>query len=258
MYRAIADYRDFIIFALRNERTASFAGTVLGSLWSYIFPIIQVIIYYFLVHVIFKRSGVPGIDPFLMIVVGIMHYTVVSAVLSASCNAIVARANVLMHVRVEPLVFVALEFLKELRKGLEYLVILFVCYIYFAPTPHWGLAIYPVLIFVMFAGLWGPCLALSVSNVFYRDVAHFVRMVLRVLIFLCPVIYHFSAVPERFWPFYFMNPLAGVFAWLQWSLLGGTMPPIWPLLWAVGCSLIVLALGQWVYRTGRPKLAKRF
>ena len=258
MYRAIADYRAFIAFMMRNEHLASFAGMLLGSLWSFVFPITQVLIYYFLVHVIFGRGGISGIDPFLMIVIGIMHYTVVSQILSCSCSAILNRSDVLLHVRVEPAVFTALEYFKELRKGVQYLAIMLVCYVYFAPDVHWGLVAYPFLVIALVASLWGACLILSVSQVFYRDTGNIVRTLSTISVYLCPTIYHFTFVPEKYWFLYFLNPLAGYFSWIQWSLLSGPMPPLWSLAWAGSVSLIVFALGQRVYRIGCPNLTKRF
>ncbi len=258
MYQAIYHYRDFILYTIRQENKASFAGTALGTLWSFTIPIIQVVTYYFLMNVVFGRPSVAGIDPFLIIVVGVMHYIVLYQILGGACNSIVSRSDVLLHLKIEPSVFIALEYFKNLRKGLEYLIIIIIAYVVFQDKFIPQILAYPFLLLLLYGSLWGPSLLLAVVNVHVRDVSYLTRTLLNIFMYLSPTIYHFTFVPEKYWYLYFLNPFAGVFAWLQWSLLGSPQPPVWALVWSVVFALLAYLIGHAVYVRARSGLTKVF
>jgi len=258
VYAEILKYRAFLSWSIRHERNASVAGSALGTFWSFLLPLTQIAIYYFLVDVIFARTGVTPYDPFLVISIGILHYTLFSQMVNASTNAILGRSNILLHKRVEPAVFVSLSFFKEARQGVEYLLIILLLYLFVGPTPGVHLIFYVPILALVFLFAWPISLALSVANVYYRDVANVVRVVLRITIYLSPVIYHFTFVPEKYWGLYFLNPIAGHFGWLQWSLLGGQHPPLWALAWSIGATCLAYAIGHVIYFRGVPNLSKRF
>ena len=77
---------------------------------------------------------------------------------------------------------------------------------------------------ILVAFVTGLGLILSTLNVFYRDFTHLIQLVVRVWLFLTPVVYAASAVPDRFRSFYRLNPLVGVFEGVRAVVIQGTAP----------------------------------
>jgi ABC-type polysaccharide/polyol phosphate export permease len=97
----------------------------------------------------------------------------------------------------------------------------------------------PVVVALQATFLLGIVLALSALNVFYRDVQHLVGNLLKLLFFLCPVVYPVSAVPERFRFLISYNPFAAMTQFYQELLVEGVLPSIASFGYvAVVCALV--------------------
>src|SRR5262249_41530828 len=105
------------------------------------------------------------------------------------------------------------------------------------------------LIAGMTFGLWFAPL-----NVAYRDVQQFVPILIQVLMYLSPVFYSPSLVPENWRTLYFLNPMAGIIQGFRWTLLADQPPPLSALF---GLPLLLLAFvgGLYYFRRTEASLA---
>jgi lipopolysaccharide transport system permease protein len=102
-----------------------------------------------------------------------------------------------------------------------------------------ALAFAPLLFGVLVLMTAGAALLGSATNVRYRDVKHALPVLLQALLFASPVVYPASAVPERWQPLYFLNPLAGVMDGLRRVAIDGTAPAATPTWIGLAVSLVV-------------------
>ena len=93
---------------------------------------------------------------------------------------------------------------------------------------------------------------------FFRDVQQLTTIGLRILMYVSPVIYGLSLVPDAYRGWYLLNPIACLFALFQWCLLGGEAPPMWTVgvMAAVLGTFIVIA--HLVYSRQAPRITKHF
>lgn len=256
-YASIWRYRRFLAWNLEYERRASYTGMLLGSLWALLTPIVQIAVYYFLVNVIFGRSGTSGLDPFMVIAVGILHFTLFMSMISTACNSVISRAGILLNLNVRPIVFIALHWLSGVRTGIDYLLVLAVVFIVMRELPGPQFILYPFLLIFGLSIVFAASIMLGVVSVFLRDMPNIIQIFTRILLYLTPVIYHFTFVPVEYWTIYFLNPISGYFAWLQWTLLGGPMPPLAALIWSFVFGTVIFVVSHVVYVRAAPHVSKR-
>ncbi len=257
-YAELWQRRSLISFMTSVRRRGTVFKTILGRLWYFLNPLAQMLIYYFLVVVIFNRQGIDGVHPFILIATGITHYLFFQQAIVASCNSIISNESLLMQVRVEPATFTAVSFMDSIRNFGFMLLVFAGFFIAVGPPLTWRVAAYPAILLALFVAAWAACLLLSTLMVFFRDIQQLANISLRILMYLSPVIYPVSFVPEKYQTLYLLNPIGCLFALLQWSLLGGPLPPASGLA-ALGIALAgFFVLAHVVYRRQRDKITKYF
>jgi lipopolysaccharide transport system permease protein len=105
------------------------------------------------------------------------------------------------------------------------------------------LLILAAVLFALAVGLW-----LATLSVKYRDVNFAVVFMLQVLMYLSPVIYPLSAVPEELQPLYLLNPMTGVIQGFRWALLGSGEPPGGMFAISIMIILFLLVSGAFIFR----------
>ena len=101
------------------------------------------------------------------------------------------------------------------------------------------------------AGLWFAAL-----NVKYRDFRYLVPFMLQLGLYVSPVGFASSIVPDRWRLLYALNPMVGVIDGFRWALLHGTVEIYWPgLVLSTVLSLVLLVTGIWYFRKTERLLA---
>jgi lipopolysaccharide transport system permease protein len=262
-YAAVWRHRDFIRFMIERDSAGAVFKTVLGRAWLVLEPLAHMAIYYFLVAVIFRRGDVGGTHPFVFIMVGLSHYLFFQKALLGSCRSILGQEGLLMQVAIEPMVFSAVTFLKHLHNFVIGLVIFAAVYLWKGPAPGAHLAWYPACLIALLVAAWSWSLILGLLTVFFRDLQNLAAIALRLLLYLSPVVYPVSFVPETFWglplrALYLLNPVASLFALLQWSLVGGKHPGAEPVVVTALFLVVSLVAAHLLYRRLTPAITKSF
>lgn len=219
-YKAILQYRHLVIFTARQRLLSRNIETILGQLWLLIDPVFQITIYYFLFIVIFQSGDRYGINPVAFLSVGLVHFIYFQRGVTNMANSILGKQAMLQQVYLEPLIFVVSEFGRSLLEFLFAIAIL-ISALWVLDVPlnaNWY--VYPFMLILLV--VWMYCLGLVVATltVFIRDVRNLSAMMLRLLMFACPIIYSIEFVPEKMVSIYLLNPLAHLFGLIHWSILG--------------------------------------
>lgn len=237
-YREIARRRALIRFFVRGQLRASVQRTALGNLWYALPSIVQIAIYYFLITVIFSRGGNYGYSPFLGITMGIMHYTILTNAIGLAVPAIHKNSSLLLQVKIEPLVLVASEFIRGLRLSAVGIALFLACYMVMGPAPSLRLVAYPIVLLGWIWLVWIVAIIGSATSVYARDLERVFALMAQVLMYLSPVVYDVGFFPPHISDLLLINPIATVFALLQWSLLGADAPPTHALV-ILGATLLI-------------------
>jgi ABC-type polysaccharide/polyol phosphate export permease len=262
-YASVYGHRDFIRFMIERDTAGALFKTVAGRAWLVLEPLAHMSIYYFLVAVVFKRADVGGVHPFVFIMVGLSHYLFLQKAMLGSCRSILGQEGLLLQVAIEPMVFSAVSFLKHLHNFAIALILFAAIYLWKGPAPGLHLAWYPACLGALLLLAWAWSVILGVLTVFFRDLQNLAAIALRLLLYLSPVIYPLSFVPEERWglplrALFLLNPFASLFALLQWSLVGGDFPGTEPIVVTSVFLAASLAAAHLLYARLVPAITKSF
>ena len=126
------------------------------------------------------------------------------------------------------------------------LIVLMVFYA-FAPSPR--MLLLPLFILLAFAASFGFGLWITSLNVKYRDFRYIVPFIVQFGLYVSPVGFSSTIIPEKWRLLYSLNPMVGVIDGFRWAILGGTSHLYWPgFLLSVALVILVLASGIWYFR----------
>ena len=202
-------YRALVQSLVARELKARYRGSVLGFLWSFVNPLLLLLIYTFVFTVVLPGFRGRELEPFaLFMFCGILPWTWFSSSLLESSNVLIAGGNlirkVLFPAEVLPIVSV-LANMVHFALGLLILAAFMIAFQHF-PNP-WSLPWFPVVVLVQLIFTLGLALALSALAVHFRDIRDLLANVLTLWFFATPIIYpYFLPTVERFLPLFRLNP----------------------------------------------------
>jgi ABC-2 type transport system permease protein len=258
---------------VRREISARYQGSFLGLLWSYINPLSQFFIYFFVMgYILNLHANVPNFGVHVFSALIVVHFF--TETFNAGTRSIVRNKALVRKMAVPREMFPVASMLVSLYHVFPQLVILVVACVAtgWAPDPvGMGAAVLALLIIMVL----GTALALlfSAANVFFRDFSSAVNVLTNLVRFGVPMIYPYSLVDERFGrfaEFYLWNPIADAVLLMQRAFWVGSTPHpavtevehipdhLFTYGWiALGVSLVTLLVGQLVFARLENKIPER-
>jgi ABC-type polysaccharide/polyol phosphate export permease len=252
-------YRALIQSLVARELKARYRGSVLGFLWSFVNPLLLLLVYTFVFTVVLPAAHPPDLQPFaLFMFCGILPWTWFSSSLLEASNVLIAGGNlirkVLFPAEVLPIVTV-LAGLVHFCFGLPILAA-FLIY-YRVPLVAADLQWFPVILLIQLVLTLGLALLVSALTVHFRDVRDLLANLLTLWFFATPIIYALSQVPGSVRRLLNLNPFTHIVVAYQEVLFRAGPFTQWPRLLAVGVgSLLVLVCGYFVFDRLRDTLAE--
>ena len=236
-----------------RDVSVHYKQTAIGVLWALIRPLSTMLV---LVLVFSKIANLPtyGIPSYTLLVFsGILPWQLFATALSESSNSLVANANLVSKIYFPRLIVPLSSLMVSLVDFAVCLPILLVLMVVNEVMPTWRLAFVPVFMVLSMLtaaalGLW-----LCALNVRYRDVRYVIPFIVQFGLFLAPVAYSSSRVPEgaQWHWLYSLNPMAGVIDGFRWCLFGPDVPaPFLESSFAASMLIVAGALagGIWYFR----------
>lgn len=270
---AVFQKRYLLKLLVKREISARYQGSFLGLLWSYIGPLCQFFIYWFVLGTIIGlHDNVENFGVHIFCGLVVVHFF--TETFSAGTRSIVRNKSVVVKLPLPREMFPVASMLVSLFHVFPQMVILVVaCLAYgWSPDLYGVAALGLAFLIAMLLGTAGA-LVFSAANVFFRDFANVVSIMTMFVRFSVPMIYPYSLVDERFGEaaqYYLYNPLADCVLLVQRAMWLGTtgdpaataksdLPPdlmVWGLSMA-GVGLVLLAIGQLVFSRLESKIPER-
>jgi len=253
-FRELWEYRELLYFLIWRDVKVRYKQTALGAAWAVIQPFFMMVVF----SLFFGRlAKVPsdGIPYPVFTFCALLPWQLFANALTESSNSLVGNQNLITKVYFPRLVVPISAVLGGLVDFVIAFVILLGMMLYYGIVPGWAIVTLPgfILLAVMTAlgvGLW-----LSALNVQYRDVRYTIGFLVQLWLFLTPVAYPSSIVPEKWRPLYGLNPMAGVVEGFRWALLGKSQPP-GAMLWvSVAVVILILFGGLYYFRRMEQQFA---
>ena len=241
-------YRELFYFLAWRDLLVRYKQTVVGVLWSLIRPLLTMLV----LTVVFGKLGkMPsgGVPYPILVFCGMLPWNFFSTALSECGNSLVGNSNVISKIYFPRLVVPASSVITSFVDFLisaAFLVLLMIWYRFVPSSTVWLL---PLFLIQVFAASLGVGLWIAALMVKYRDFRFIVPFIVQFGLYISPVGFLSSVVPDKWRLVYSLNPIVGVIDGFRWSILGGETPLYWPgtVLSIVMVSLLVFS-GIWYFR----------
>jgi lipopolysaccharide transport system permease protein len=220
--------RGLIQASAKREVLGRYRGSTLGLFWSFFNPLLMLLVYTFVFSVVFKSRWSGGseskIEFALVLFVGLIIFNLFAECINRAPTLILSNVNYVKKVvfPLEILPFVGL--ISALYHALISLVVWFIAYVIFFGLPQPTALLLPLIVVPLCLLVMGLSWALASLGVFLRDVAQFIGVLTTVLMFLSPIFYPASAIPERYQHLMYLNPITPVIELGRDVLYWGKLP----------------------------------
>jgi ABC-2 type transport system permease protein len=246
--RTLSRSHELLVAFVQKDFDTRYAGSVLGVMWTQLYPLLLLVVYSFVFSNVFKNN-IPDFPLFLF--VGIVIYTFFSTSILLATNSVIANSNLVSKVGFPREVVTISVVLLALIDLVASNVVLAAGAFYYRVEPASSWLALPLIALLLAVFCVGAGLVLATAAVYLRDVRFFVEVGCLILMFLSPVFYPEESVPEQFVWIVHLNPLAVAIAGYRHAFLDGLWPPptSWLLLIVAGavavfCGLEVFDRGQ--------------
>ena len=253
--RNMWQHRNLIRQFSQREIEGRYKGSFLGLFWSFVNPLVLLLIYTFVFGVVYRarwpQAQSSSLAEFALICFcGLTCYNVLSECISRAPGLIVGVPNYVKKV-VFPLEVLAVSsLLAALFHALVALSILLVASLLVLGQIVWTLPLLPLTLLPLVFLSLGLGWFLSSMGVFVRDISYTVALVVQILFFLTPVLYPLESVPEPFRSVIALNPMTSIIENFRRVVLWGRLPS-WPdlLAWSLAGAAVMLLGYAWFMKT---------
>ena len=252
IFKRIYDYRELLKTSIKKDIGGKYKNSFLGVLWSFVNPLLQIIVYAIIFPLIMK-SDIPNYVVFM--VCGLIPWNYFSTVINRASFVMIENGNIIKKVyfprEILPLSLVTSETVNFLISSilillfaLGYGVHLNILYILF----------YPLVLLVQYVLLLGISLIVSSVTVYFRDLQHFIGVLLQLFFYATPIVYAVDVIPANFRWILKLNPMTYIIEGYRDIFWQPTMPNITNLLVVLAIGIAICIIGYLMFN----KLQKKF
>jgi lipopolysaccharide transport system permease protein len=251
--------RRLIIQLTKRDVLGRYRGSVLGLAWSFFNPLLMLAVYTFVFSVVFKArwgsGGEDKIDFAIILFVGLIVYGLFAECINRSPSLIVSNVNY-----VKKVVF-PLEILPSVAIGSALfhagisLIVLLIAQLVVNQRLPWTVIVFPIILVPLLLATSGFTWLLSALAVYVRDIAQTTTILTTVLMFLSPLFYPISVLPESYRLWLHLNPLTFMIEESRNVLIFGNTPNLIGLAISLAASMLISAGGFWWFQKTRKGFA---
>lgn len=232
-------YRELFLFLAWRDIAIRYKQTALGAAWAVIQPFMAMVVF----TIFFGRlAKVPsdGLPYPIFSYCALIPWTLFSYALTQSGASLVTERNLITKVYFPRLIVPLASVLSGLADFVISFTVLIAMMAYYGLWPTWNVVYLPLYVVLLIATSLSVGLWLSALNVKYRDVRYTIPFLTQFWLFVSPVAYSSSLLPDHLRWVYGLNPMAGVIEGFRWALLG--TPPDDSGLMAASVSIVTIFL----------------
>lgn len=227
--RSLWRNRQLILQMTRREVAGRYKGSALGLAWSFFNPVFMLAVYTFVFSVVFKaRWGLAGEESktqfAVVLFVGMIVHGLLAEVLNRAPGLILGNVNYVKKVVFPLEILPVISMGAALFHSLVSLGVLLIAFALFNGYLHWTAVLAPLVVLPLVILTLGLAWILASLGVFLRDVGQTIGIITTVMMFLAPVFYPITALPEEMRPWIMANPLTFTIEQAREVLIWGRLP----------------------------------
>ena len=251
IFKKIYNYRELLKNNVKKEIRGRYKQSALGVIWTFLNPLLQLAVYAFIFPLILKTT-----QPYyvIFVCVGLIPWTFFTATISQSTWTNIGNGNIVKKVyfprEILPISVVTSNMVNFL---ISTIIIIVFCLIYGLGLTKY-IIFYPIILLIQFIFQLALSFILSGITVYFRDLEHFVQIILMLLFYATPIVYSGETIPEAFKFIININPMAHIIEGYRDIFYNQTMPDLIALGIVLGISIISCIGGYFIFK----KLQKGF
>jgi lipopolysaccharide transport system permease protein len=218
-WKDLWNYRELFYFLAWRDILVRYKQTIIGILWALLRPLLTMIVF----TIVFgKIANLPsdGVPYPILVFAALLPWQFFANAFSESSNSLVGNSNLISKIYFPRLVIptssVIVSFIDFLISG----AILFALMIYYNNWPSWRVFTLPLFILIAFIASMGAGLWIAAMNVKYRDFRYIIPFIVQFGLYISPVGFSSSVIPDKWRLIYSLNPMVGVIDGFRWAILG--------------------------------------
>lgn len=246
-FKELWHYRELLYFFTWRDIKVRYKQTAIGVLWAILQPFLTMVVF----SVFFgKFAKIPseGIPYPIFVYAGLLPWTLFSQSLSRSAESVVSNGHLIKKIYFPRLITPLAASASALVDFAISFVILFFMMVFYKISFSLAWFSLPILVLMTYACSVGIGFWLSAINVMYRDVRYVIPFVIQLGLFLTPVIYPVSILPEKFAWLIYLNPMAGLIETYRALLLGYKSVPVLGLTISFSITILFFISGIFFFR----------
>jgi len=220
-------YRELFYFLAWRDILVRYKQTVIGLAWALIRPLLTMIVFVFVFGKLAKLPS-EGVPYPILVFAALLPWQFFSHAFTEAGNSLIGNAHMISKVYfprlVVPTSAVIVSFVDFMISG----IILVGLMLWYGFTPDWRIIALPLFTGIAFAAAMGAGLWIAALNVKYRDFRYIIPFVAQIGLYVSPIGFSSSIVPENWRLLYSFNPMVGVIDGFRWAILGGSIQLYWP------------------------------
>lgn len=254
LVKEIWDYRSMIFSLVKRDLRGRYKGSVLGFLWTFLNPLLQLIVYTFVFSII-MRAGIE--DYYLFLFVALVPWVYFSSSVDGGAGCIVNQSNLVNKIyfprEVLPIAHVLSQLINML---LSYVVVVVVLLISGKGINLFVWWYVPIIILQETLLAFGLALLFSAVTVFFRDLQYIISIFLMAWQFLSPVMYSVDMVPEKLQKIFYLNPMTPIISAYRSVFYYKQAPEIKTFILGTVMGVVILIFGWTVFGIMKKRFAE--
>lgn len=251
MFTDLWNYRQFIARSVHNEIINRFVRSKLGGLWVIINPLAQVAIYALILSNVLA-SKLPGIESkyayAIYLMSGLLAWSLFSDIVLRSLNLFIEQANLIKKTSFPKATLLIIIAISNLVSNTFLFIAVLVIFLLLGQSFSLDVVLIFPLTLMLIGFSIGLGLILGIVNVFIRDLAQVVPIVLQILFWFTPIVYPKTIIPEKYQYLLELNPLYHVVSAYHQILAYGTTPELFGIVLISLLAFSLLMLGLVLFR----------
>jgi lipopolysaccharide transport system permease protein len=240
-------YRELVYFMTWRDLKVRYKQTLLGASWAILQPFLTMVVF----SIFFgELAKVPSDNvPYpIFSFTALLPWTLFSKALQDASKSLVSSSHMITKVYFPRIILPLASILAGVVDFIIAFLVLLGMMWYYRIVPTSNIWTLPLFLLLALATAIGVGLWLSALNVLYRDINYATHFITQFWLFITPIAYPASMVPEQWKLVYALNPMAGVVEGFRWALLGSSDPPGMTLLVSVLVALFLLISGLFYFK----------
>ena len=253
LFKELYQYREFLKTSIKKEFRGKYKKSFLGVLWSFINPLLQLLVYA-LVFPHIMRVQVENYTMFLVVV--LIPWNFFSSTISQSTSIIIASTGIIKKVYFPRVILPIANVTSNLLNFIISSIIVIAALLISGIGIGESIIVFPLILLIQYILSLAISLLLSSVTVYIRDLEYFINVLMMLWFYVTPVLYSIDMIPDKFKNILMLNPMTLIITSYREILYYKRIPDLGPLLILGGICILLLIIGYLIFNKCEKKFAE--